>query len=300
MTFSIVATDRSAQEVGFAIASCCWDAGQVCMAKAEVGAIASQAHGNLAFLPAFFDRLSAGDDPDAILAGFRANDDEIAQRQIGMITQAGAPVAFTGERCATWAGHVTGDDFACQGNTLVGSEVIDAMAEAFDRSNGALYERLCAALRAGDDAGGDVRGKQSARLLVAKRGFGQPGTDTFLDVRIEDHAEPVREIGRILGVGGTLLHIFGLLEQFEGAVQTDKPEILDRLHAYLDDKRDRRYLDWWESLGLAYHGIGRPDQAVAAFGVYLSINPAMADVLRDGAAKGVFPRDLAGALGLAD
>jgi len=144
MTFSIVAVDRSAQEVGFAIASCCWDAGQVCMAKAEVGAIASQANGNLAFLPAFFDRLAAGEDPPTILAGFRANDDEIARRQIGMITQAGAPLAFTGERCPTWAGHTTADDFACQGNTLVDAEVIDAMAAAFERTNGALYERLYA------------------------------------------------------------------------------------------------------------------------------------------------------------
>ena len=128
MTFSIVAVDRESKEVGLAIASCCWDAGQVCMAKAEVGAIASQASGNMAFLSRFFDGLSQGSDPAAILTGFKKADGEIESRQIGMISYDGNALAFTGTQCSLWAGHKTGKDYACQGNTLFGPQVVNAMA----------------------------------------------------------------------------------------------------------------------------------------------------------------------------
>jgi uncharacterized Ntn-hydrolase superfamily protein len=298
MTFSIVAADRRAKEVGFAIASCCWDAGQVCMAKAEVGAIASQASGNIGFLPAFFAKLSADVGLRRVLNYFREIDEKIETRQIGMVRQDGEALAFTGDACSDWAGHRTGDGFSCQGNILVGPEVVDAMVEAFERADGALYRRLYAALRAGDDAGGDLRGKQSARLLVAKTGYGQPGTDTFLDVRIEDHREPVSEIGRILDVGGTLMHILGLLGEVGKADRRDRVRALDRLRAYLEDRRDCRFLDWWEDLGMGYYEIGEVEKAAAAFRVYVEINPAMEKLLRSSAAKGRFPGDLAERLGL--
>jgi len=296
MTFSIVAIDREAKEVGLAIASCCWDAGQVCMARAEMGAIASQANGNMAFLRPYFDRLAAGDPVASILERFSADDEEIETRQIGMIAFDGEALAFTGERCSSWAGHKIGEDYACQGNTLVGSEVIDAMAEAFEQTDGALYARLYAALAAGDAAGGDIRGKQSARLAVKKKGYGQPDSDTFLDIAIEDHAEPVQEIGRILQVGGTLMHILGLLGQVSQATDADKKPILDELREFLDDKRECKYLDWWESLAMGYHEIGELDKAVFAFREYLAINPALDRVLKDSASKGHFPADLSRAL----
>jgi len=150
VTFSIVATDRKRGEIGFAIASCCWDAGQVCMAKAEVGAIASQAQGNLAFLPQFFDRIAERCEPTTILEGFKALDEDIDHRQIGMVTADGEALSFTGAKCSPWAGHRTGEDFACQGNILVGPEVVDAMVDAFQETSGRLHEQLLAALVAGD------------------------------------------------------------------------------------------------------------------------------------------------------
>ena len=296
MTFSIVAIDRQAKEVGFAIASCCWDAGQVCMAQAEVGAIASQASGNMAFLRPYFAKLAAGTSIATILEEFRATDAEIESRQIGMIAFDGDALSFTGEQCSYWAGHKVGENYACQGNILAGPDVVEAMVEAFEQSAGSLHSRLYAALSAGDAAGGDIRGKQSCRLAVKKKGYGQPGTDTLLDVAIEDHAEPVAELGRILQVGGTLMQILGMLKQFSQAADADKKGILDGLREFLDDKRECKYLDWWESLGMGYHEIGVPEEAVAAFRVYLSINPALARVLQAGVEKGQFPKVLASAL----
>lgn len=296
MTFSIVAVDRKAKEVGFAIASCCWDAGQVCMAKAEAGAIASQANGNMAFLPRFFVGLSQGVGPDALFASLRASDAEIESRQIGMASYHGDALAFTGTKCCPWAGHRIGDDCAIQGNTLVGPRVVDGMAEAFEGTEGPLYQRLYAALAAGDAAGGDRRGRQSARLTVKKTGCGQPGTDSLIDFSIPDHATPVAELGRILGVGETLLEILRKLGTFSRASAADKPGILGEMRRILDDKQDCRYLDWWESLGMAYHGIGDIDNAVAAFRVYLEINQAMRPALEAGVELGTFPADLAARL----
>ena len=293
MTFSIVAVDRESKEVGLAIASCCWDAGQVCMAKAEVGAIASQANGNMAFLSRFFDDLSQGSDPAAILTGFKKADGEIESRQIGMISYDGNALAFTGTRCSLWAGHKTGKDYACQGNTLFGPQVVDAMADAFERTEGRLYQRLYAALAAGDAEGGDLRGRQSARLAVKKKGHGQPDSDTLIDFAIEDHAHPVAEVGRLVGVAEMLMQILGQLGAFSRAAAAEKPTILAELRTLLDDKRDCRYLDWWESLAMAYHEIGDIDRAVDAFGIYLGINPALRPVLEAGVERGTFPADLA-------
>jgi len=265
MTFSIVAVDREKKETGFAIASCCWDAGQVCAARATVGAIASQAQGNLAFLSQFFERLGEGEAPDGILDGFQSADPDIEKRQIGMITGAGMGLSFTGAQCASWAGHRVGRDFACQGNILVGQEVIDSMAEVFESTAGRLHERLLAALVAGDEAGGDRRGKQSARLLVAREGAGRLASNTFLDIRIEDHDEPVREIARILGVAGALMTILGLLGEASEVEGEAKEAALDRLRSYLDDKRQPRYLDWWESLASAYEEAGHIEKSVEAY-----------------------------------
>ena len=120
MTFSIVAVDRQAEEVGFAIASCNWDARRVCMARAETGAIASQGSGNQDLLPRFFEKLGAGQEPGAILDGFRASDEGIEKRQVGLISFDGTGAAHTGAACMPWAGHRIGDGYTCQGNILAG------------------------------------------------------------------------------------------------------------------------------------------------------------------------------------
>ena len=204
MTFSIVAIDPDKKETGFAIASCCWDAGQVCLARPN-GAIASQANGNIDFLKFFFEKLAEGKGPDQILQHFMETDPEIETRQIGMIVKSGEKVAFTGSKASFWCGHRTGDHYTCQGNILTGPEVIDSMASAFELAQGPLYERLFAALEAAHAAGGDARGRQSARLFVAKEGAGPPGSNKVIDITIEDHDNPIQEMSRILDL--SLIHI---------------------------------------------------------------------------------------------
>lgn len=296
MTFSIVAADPSAREVGFAIASCCWDAGQVCLAQAELGAIASQAHGNLAFLSSYIERLSRKETLPDILDAFREADAQIESRQIGMVSFEGASLSFTGANCPPWAGHKMGDGYACQGNILAGPGVVDAMGEAFEAGRGALFERLFAALTAGDDAGGDARGRQSARLCVKKKGHGPVGTDSLIDITIEDHEHPVREMARILAVRRTLAEILHRLRRFDEAADADRPAILTRLRTFLEDKRDCRYLDWWETLARKYLELGDLDHAASVFREFVAIQPAMAPVLKAEIDRGGLPHAIAARL----
>lgn len=289
VTFSIVAVDREAREIGVAIASCNWDARGVCMARAEIGAIASQGSGDQALLPQYFENLQQGYDPEAILTGFEATDAQIVGRQIGAVSFAGHAAAYTGERCMPWAGHRVGDGFTCQGNILAGPDVVDAMAETFEQTEGPLYARLYAALSAGETAGGDLRGKQSAGLVIAKKGFGQPGTDTMIDFSIEDHVEPVQELGRIMKAAGSLLRVSMFRAMVHRAQPEDRPGILAQFRAYLEDKKDPRYLDGWISLAKDYQGIGDAEKAAEALGQYLGICPQMRPVLRTQIGKGFLP-----------
>jgi uncharacterized Ntn-hydrolase superfamily protein len=301
VTCSIVAVDSKTGQAGFAIASCCWDAGQVCLAVPGKGAIASQANGNVRFLRQFAEMQAAGTPLDAVLARFRETDPEIESRQVGMVSLAGESLVHTGRQCSYWAGHRTGVGYACQGNTLVGAVVIDAMADAFERADGELHERLYHALKAADDAGGDARGRQSARLMVARSrpdnvaGVAAP---PVIDICVEDHGRPVAEIGRILTVRSTLMRILRHLQACAEAPPEDQPAILAELRRFLDDKREPKHLDWWESLAQAHLAAGQRDQALDAYRVYLAINPRMAAILRENAAAGTFAADVARELGL--
>lgn len=293
MTFSMVAVDPDAGEVGFIIASCCWDAGQVCMAVAERGAIASQASGNIAFMEAFFEMLEEGRDLTQILAGFNDMDDDIQSRQIGMIDIGGRALAFTGNKCSHWAGQRTGLNYSCQGNILAGPEVIAAMARTFENTAGKLYERLYAALRTADEAGGDARGRQSARLVVKRKGAGPPGTDSVIDITIEDHDDPISEMGRILAVRKDLMQIMGYLTEVAEADGEEKHGILAELGFFMEDKKEPRYLDWWESLAMAYYEAGDTESAVRTFMTYFTIAPEMTHIFKENTKKGLFPEELA-------
>ena len=293
MTFSIVAVDRENKEVGFAIASCCWNAGLVCRADAEKGAIASQASGNLEFLDTFFHKLDAGKELEEILAYFKNFDEDIEIRQIGMVDFDGNVVAFTGAKNSHWCGHRTGDGYSCQGNTLTGPRVIDEMASAFERADGRLMERLVSALRAGDDAGGDARGKQSGRLCVKKKNGGPAGSDTLIDITIADHDEPVKEIGRILKVRAQLVDVYKLFGGLSSASKAEKLPILEKIENMLADKKECRFLDFWEELGDAYYELGEVGKAVEVYRVYLEIGPRLANTLKGNAETGTFPKELA-------
>lgn len=292
MTFSIVAIDKQNREVGFAIASCCWNSGTVCRAQPETGAIASQAQGNLSFLRLFFDKLDKKMGLDDVLNHFKEVDEDIETRQVGMITFEGETLAFTGDKCDSWAGHKTGENYSCQGNTLVGPEVIGSMAKTFEETEGSLMNRLCAALQAGDDAGGDARGKQSARLLVLKKDC-WPGSDTLVDITIEDNLEPVKEIARILDVRSILVEGYQLLTDFSEASNEDKPRIIEKIEEFIEDKTECRYSDFWTSLGMMHYEMGNVEKAAKAFRKSLEISPKLIKSLKGNAERGLLPKELA-------
>jgi uncharacterized Ntn-hydrolase superfamily protein len=203
MTFSIVACDRDAPsgpEWGVAVASRFLAVGSlVPWARAEVGAIATQAFASIRYGSEGLELLAEGADARSVARALTEADEQRAQRQVGIVDARGRAATFTGEQCMHWAGGREGAGYCCQGNILVGPEVVDRMAEAFEAADGDLATRLVQALAAGDAAGGDARGRQSAALLLVRDRGGYLGeTDKTIDVRVDDHPQPVPELRRLL------------------------------------------------------------------------------------------------------
>lgn len=199
-TFSIVARDRASGDLGVAVASKFLAVGAVVpYAEAGVGALATQCHANTSYGPRAMAALRAGVPVGLVQQAFAATDGEHAKRQYGLVDAAGRSVSFTGDACEPWAGGVTRDGVAAQGNLLSGSEVVDALLGTYQAGSGGLAERLLAALAAGDAAGGDRRGRQSAALLVVRAGGGYGGfNDRYVDLRVDDHARPIARLGELL------------------------------------------------------------------------------------------------------
>lgn len=202
MTFSIVARSADGGQAGVAVASKFLAVGAAVPAAASgVGAIATQSFANLAYRPDGLALLAQGRPAAETLATLTAADELREQRQAGVVGMAGPGATFTGSECMPWAGGRTGDGYAVQGNILTGPDVVDDMERAFLATDPAepLAARLYAALTAGDQAGGDRRGRQSAALLVVSPdgGYGG-GSDVLVDLRVDDHPDPVEELGRLL------------------------------------------------------------------------------------------------------
>jgi len=204
VTFSIVARSDDGRLHGVAVASKFLAVGAlVPAAEAEVGALATQAYANLAFRPQGLAMLRTGGSAADVVAGLVAADAGRVQRQVGVVAADGEGATYTGAGCHDWAGGQAGQGWAAQGNILVGPQVIDAMREAWlgGRGESRFAQRLLAALRAGDAAGGDRRGRQSAALLVVAKGGGYAGgSDVQIDLRVDDHPDPVAELGRLLDI----------------------------------------------------------------------------------------------------
>jgi len=199
-TFSIVARDPARGELGVAVASRFFAVGTVVpWARAGVGAVATQSFANTTYGPRGLDLLEGGASPAEALAILTRGDPDREKRQVGIVAADGAAVTFTGKGCNPWAGGRSGKDYAIQGNILAGEAVVAAMEKAFLETKGSLADRLFASLAAGDAAGGDSRGRQSAALLVVKEKAGYGGfSDRAIDVRVDDHADPFRELRRLL------------------------------------------------------------------------------------------------------
>jgi uncharacterized Ntn-hydrolase superfamily protein len=201
-TFSIVAFDPEQNEWGMAVASKFLAVGAVVpWAKAGVGAIATQSHANTTYGPKGLDLLSQGKSAEELIKLLTEEDKGKEVRQVGIIDAKGHAATFTGSKCQPWAGGKTGKHYACQGNILAGEAVVNDMAKAFEEAKGPFAWRLMAALEAAEKAGGDKRGKQSAAILVVREKGGYSGfNDRMIDYRVDDHANPVQELARILGL----------------------------------------------------------------------------------------------------
>jgi uncharacterized Ntn-hydrolase superfamily protein len=201
MTFSIVARDPLTGDLGVAVQSKFLAvAAAVPYARAGVGAIATQALANLSWGPRGLDALERGATAAETLADLVGSDERPERRQAGIVDSTGRVASHTGSGCSAWAGHRLGDGFACQGNILVSGATIDAMAASMEASRSeVLADRLVAALSAGQAAGGDSRGQQSAGILVVRAGGGYGGqSDRLVDLRVDDAADPIGELGRLL------------------------------------------------------------------------------------------------------
>jgi uncharacterized Ntn-hydrolase superfamily protein len=210
-TFSIVACDRENGFLGVAVQSRVIAAGAIVpAARAEVGAVASQALANVAYKPRALELLAAGMTPEEVRDEFVRTDPGVARRQFAVIDAQCRPAAFTGDSTLAWAGHRTGPGYSVQGNILTGPEVVEAMARAYEAAEAARLpfgERLLAAMKAGQAAGGDRRGRQGAGLLIVKEGAGYGGgDDVYADLRVEDHVEPILELERVYGIWMSLFH----------------------------------------------------------------------------------------------
>lgn len=196
-TFSIVAQDMKTRLVGVAVATKVPAVGALCpFARYEVGAVVTQAWTNPYLAPASLDAIAAGRAPQDSLNDALAVDPGKSWRQVGVVSADGRAAAFTGDDTDPWRGHKTGNGYAVQGNMLTGMEVLEAMEAAFlKRPEKPLAARLIAALEAGQAAGGDRRGKQSAAVLV-------PGPEIYplVDLRVDEHRDPVRELRRVYEV----------------------------------------------------------------------------------------------------
>ncbi|HEX6843617.1 MAG TPA: DUF1028 domain-containing protein [Actinomycetota bacterium] len=202
MTFSIVGIDLANGDLGVAVASKFPAVGAaVPFARAGVGAVATQAAANTGFGPTGLSLMAGGLDAAAALDAVLGADDDRDDRQVGMVDARGGVASFTGSNCFDWAEGRTGDGFAVQGNILAGAEVLDAMTAAFGSTAGDLVDRLLAALLAGDRAGGDRRGRQSAAILVVREAAGYGGfNDRYVDLRVDDHPDAPAELARLFRV----------------------------------------------------------------------------------------------------
>jgi uncharacterized Ntn-hydrolase superfamily protein len=266
MTYSLVA--RDGKQWGVAVQSKFLAVGSVVSwAEPEVGAIATQAYANPRYGPDGLALLREGLSAAVVVERLVAGDDGRAERQVGVVDAHGGSAAYTGPECTDWAGHRTGEGYAAQGNILVGPETVDALAETFEASTGRpLAERLIDSLAAAQAAGGDRRGQQSAALLVVERNGGYAQlSDVLVDLRVDDHEQPIDELRRL----------YGLHDQLFG--RTPRDDWLP-LHGELaDEVRGRLERLGYDSLG-AWAGVANLEERVEGND---AIDPVVLTALRE-------------------
>lgn len=261
-TFSIVARDSATGDVGVAVQSHWFSVGNVVSwAEAGVGAVATQSLVNVSFGPRALDLLKEGYSPQEALDRLIEDDEGRAFRQVAIIDVSGRVAVYTGEKCIADAGHIKGDQYSVQANMMLNDEVWPAMSKAYENAEGPLAERMVAALQAAQDAGGDIRGQQSAAILVVKgTSTGKKWEDRKVDLRVDDHPEAVKEIARLLKVHRAYEHMN------EGDVAIEKGDVDKALQEYGEARNmfpENIEMTFWTAVSLA--NSDRLDDALPLF-----------------------------------
>ncbi len=266
-TYSIVACDLAAGQWGVATQSKFLAVGSVVpWAEPHVGAIATQSYANPRYGPDGLALLRQGLAADQVAERLTEADEGRAQRQLGVVDAKGRSATYTGSKCHAWAGGRTGPGYAAQGNILVSGATVDALAETFEHTAGApLAERLLDALDAAQAAGGDSRGQQSAALLVVERDAGYAGlSDVLVDLRVDDHPQPLGELRRLYGLHQAL-HGSTPREQWIAVDDQLATELAERLRRLgFDGELEEAFARWAgvENLEGRVDGVARIDPLV--------------------------------------
>lgn len=250
-TFSIVGYDPKNGEWGVAVQSKFLGVGAlVPWAKAGAGAIATQSWCNTSYGPKGLELLEKGLSAEEVMQELLKDDEGRDYRQVGIVDSKGGSATFSGKLCFDWAGGIKGQNFACQGNILVSRETVQALADTFNNTEGDLADRLVAALDAAQAAGGDSRGKQSAALLVVKEKGGYGGfNDRYVDLRVDDHPEPIKELERLLKLYKLYFYKTkeGNIVKLEGQTLLEIKQMLKKTGNYdgeINDTYDDSFKEW--------------------------------------------------------
>ena len=271
-TYSIVARDQQSGELGVAVQSHWFSVGSVVSwARPGVGAVATQSVAEVAHGPNMLEQLARGLDAPAAIAAVLDGDALAAYRQLGAVDASGLAAAHTGASCIPFAGDVVGESFACQANMMGGETVPPAMAAAYRAAEGDLAERLLAALLAAEAQGGDVRGRQSAALLVVPS-EGEPWRTRF-DIRVEDHADPLGELARVLRLARAY-EMAGEADELAAEGEHEGATALYVRAAELAPEADE--LTFWAGLGVAGSDLPR---GVALVREAIAVKPAWETLL---------------------
>jgi uncharacterized Ntn-hydrolase superfamily protein len=275
-TYSIVAVDREAGEIGVAVQSHWFSVGTaVPWAEAGIGAVATQSFVNLSFGPRGLELLRQGKSPKQVVEKLLRSDPAGEMRQLAVIDWHGNAAAHTGMRCVPEAGHEIGQHFSVQANMMASADVWPAMARSFQNSTGPLAERLVEALKAAQGRGGDLRGKQSAAILVVRIApTGQIWKDRLVDLRVEDHQDPLEELSRLLRVFRAYQH----MNRGDEALETEDGEgALREYGEALQLYPDSQEIRFWSAVSLV--NAGKLQQAIPNFAQLFALRPSWATLL---------------------
>jgi len=287
-TYSIVARDAKTGELGVAVQSHWFSVGtSVAWAEAGIGAVATQSFIDPSYGPLGLALMRAGRSAPDALTGLLAADEGRDVRQVAMIDATGRVAAHTGARCIPAAGDHVGEGYSVQANLMEKDTVWPAMAKAYEASRGDLAERLLAALEGAESQGGDIRGRQSAAILVVKGvSSGRPWQDRLFDLRVEDHPSPVVELRRLV----TLQRAYNLMN--EGDLAVEKKDDAGALKAYSSAEAlvpDNAEMAYWHAVALV--NMGRVDEALPVFAKAFRLHPKWRDLTPRLPKAGLLPDD---------